>query len=114
MKALLKNKNAQIASTLTWIVATFILLFILILYVVFSGITHAKKGDVEIEFKQDKEYDVVLERTFLNLFDEIESNVLEEGFLQEFDILCCGEDQGDFCSRPTLSLAPARVVSLLP
>ncbi|MDP1728715.1 MAG: hypothetical protein Q8L27_00745 [archaeon] len=40
----MKNKKSSIGTTLTWIVATFIIIFILILYFVFLGIIYEKNN----------------------------------------------------------------------
>jgi len=48
---MINNKKAQEATTITWVVATFIILMILIIYIVYTGITYVQRGGVSLEIK---------------------------------------------------------------
>jgi len=43
---MIKSKKATIGSTLTWVVATFIILLIMVLYFIFLGITVLNKASI--------------------------------------------------------------------
>ncbi|PIO05238.1 hypothetical protein COT47_05620 [Candidatus Woesearchaeota archaeon CG08_land_8_20_14_0_20_43_7] len=49
------NKKAQIPSTIVWIVGTFIILLIMILYLVFGGITYLDKGQTQLILTKDSQ-----------------------------------------------------------
>jgi len=52
---LINNKKAQIPSTIVWIVGTFIILLMMILYLVFGGVTYLDGGQSEMILSHDYE-----------------------------------------------------------
>jgi hypothetical protein len=62
---LIRNKKGAIGATLTWIVATFIILFILIIFLVAVGVLSLKKGKIEIGSEVSLERELVLSEVSL-------------------------------------------------
>ena len=52
---MINNKKAQIPSTIVWIVGTFLVLLIMVLYLVFGGITYLEKGQSKVILSADSE-----------------------------------------------------------
>jgi len=52
---LINNRKAQIPSTIVWIVGAFLILLIMILYLVFGGITYLDKGQSQMILSQNSE-----------------------------------------------------------
>ena len=81
----LKNKKAQEATTLTWIVATFIILFVLIAYSVFAATMYyfGEKPNIETEkslsseFLKQKQFLISLEKT----------NYIDGKYISNYDLL---------------------------
>ena len=67
MRNILENKKAQIAATITWIVATFVILFILILFLVFTIVLFLNKGRPKITIEEEEVKSLVLTRTLVNI-----------------------------------------------
>lgn len=49
------NKKSQIPSTIVWIVGTFLVLLIMVLYLVFGGITYLDKGQSKMVLSDESE-----------------------------------------------------------
>lgn len=65
----IRNKKASVSATLTWIVATFIILFILILYLVAVSILDYTKGGIKISREAKTNTDLVLIENFLGFLN---------------------------------------------
>jgi len=53
----LKNKKAAVGSTLTWVVATFVIVFILAIYFIFGALTYVNKHqDKDLNVDSEQEY----------------------------------------------------------
>jgi len=55
MISLIHNKKAQIPSTIVWIAGTFLILLIMILYLVFGGITYLDQGQSKMILSKTSE-----------------------------------------------------------
>lgn len=67
---MLKDKRGVEGATLTWIVATFIILMIMVLYIVFSGIVFTDKGSLDINDLSTKySNDFISTKTIINVMN---------------------------------------------
>jgi len=70
------NKKAQIPSTIVWIAGTFLVLLIMVLYLVFGGITYGDKGQsiINIFGESEKFSKEIITTSLINFLESSASN----------------------------------------